>query len=77
MGCPPGECQLAEGNYRAEVRVHTLRRLLREIGIEPERVEFVHGSPRDPHEQFDERVRACGRRIAVLGESPVKVAASK
>jgi F420-non-reducing hydrogenase iron-sulfur subunit len=36
--CPKGECTLTQGNYRAEVRVRTVQRLLAEIGLDPERV---------------------------------------
>jgi len=43
--CPKGECQFAQGNYRAEVRVRMVRRLLEEIGLEPERAELMQGSP--------------------------------
>ena len=34
VACPKGECRLGQGNYRAEVRIHTVQRLLEEIGIE-------------------------------------------
>src|SRR5512134_335443 len=40
VACPKGECHLAQGNYRAEIRVGTVRRLLSEIGLEPERAQL-------------------------------------
>ena len=46
VACPKGECHLAQGNYRAEIRVRTVQRLLAEIGLEPERAELVHCSRR-------------------------------
>jgi coenzyme F420-reducing hydrogenase delta subunit len=69
--CPKGECRLAQGNYRAEIRVGTVRRLLGEIGIEPERAQFVQCSPDDPPHQFEQSVRGAVERICALGPSPV------
>jgi F420-non-reducing hydrogenase iron-sulfur subunit len=39
--CPEGECHLAEGNLRASVRVQTTRRLMAEIGLEPDRLALL------------------------------------
>jgi len=72
VACPRGECQLAEGNYRAEVRIGTLRRLLAEIGIEPERAELVHCSPHGPFDRFEQLVHDAVGRICTLGASPVR-----
>jgi F420-non-reducing hydrogenase iron-sulfur subunit len=72
VACPKGECHLGQGNYRAEIRVRTVRRLLGEAGLEPERAELVHCSPSDPPEQFDEVVRGAVARICALGESPLR-----
>jgi coenzyme F420-reducing hydrogenase delta subunit len=69
--CPKGECHLAQGNYRAEIRIHTVRRLLAEIGLEPERAELVHSSPQDPPQQLEQLVRDAVGRICALGESPL------
>jgi coenzyme F420-reducing hydrogenase delta subunit len=71
--CPKGECQLTQGNYRAEVRLGTIRRLLTEIGIEPERVALVHTSPEDRFDQFEQRIHDVVGRICALGDSPVRV----
>ncbi|MGD0899424.1 MAG: hydrogenase iron-sulfur subunit [Thermoguttaceae bacterium] len=71
VACPKGDCHLSQGNYRAEVRVGTLKRLLGEIGLEPERAELVHVSPDGPPEQLDNLVRAAVARICALGESPL------
>lgn len=72
VACPKGECHLNQGNYRAEIRVRTLRRLLGEIGLEPERAEFLHSSQNDPPEHFDRRLREAVARICALGESPLR-----
>ncbi|MDR7544425.1 MAG: hydrogenase iron-sulfur subunit [Armatimonadota bacterium] len=37
-GCHPGDCHYAEGNYKALRRMTLLRRMLREMGIEDERL---------------------------------------
>ena len=71
VACPKGECTLAQGNYRAEIRVGTVRRLLDEIGIEPQRAELVHASPDDPPEGFEPLVRAAVERLVALGPSPI------
>jgi F420-non-reducing hydrogenase iron-sulfur subunit len=36
-GCHPGDCHYQEGNYKALRRVHLLKRLLKDMGIEEER----------------------------------------
>lgn len=69
--CPKGECQLAQGNYRAEVRVGVIQRLLAEIGMEPERAELVHREPDASFDQFEQVVRDAVGRICALGESPL------
>ncbi|MGA1825752.1 MAG: hydrogenase iron-sulfur subunit [bacterium] len=47
VACPQGQCTLNQGNYRAQVRVHNARRILHEIGYEPERVELLHYGDHD------------------------------
>jgi F420-non-reducing hydrogenase iron-sulfur subunit len=37
-GCHPGDCHYVEGNYKALRRFEMLRRLLRDLGIEPARL---------------------------------------
>jgi F420-non-reducing hydrogenase iron-sulfur subunit len=66
VACPRGECHLAQGNYRAEIRVHTVRRLLAEIGLEPERAVLVH---RGPEEDLEALIRDSVRPFLTLGES--------
>jgi len=61
--CPKGECQMAQGNYRAEVRVATIGKLLEEIGMEPARAELVHNSPDDPLDRLEQKVRDAVERI--------------
>lgn len=43
-GCHPGECHYLEQNYKALRRYLLLRRVLGQMGIEPERVKLVWAS---------------------------------
>ena len=72
--CPKGECHLAQGNYRAEIRVHTVQRLLAEMQLDPQRVELVHGSADDSPEKLEQLVRGAIGRICAVGESPLHAA---
>ncbi len=74
VACPRGECHLSQGNYRAEIRIGTVRRLLAEIGIEQERAEIVHSSSDDTFEHLEALVRDAVARICALGDSPIRAA---
>jgi F420-non-reducing hydrogenase iron-sulfur subunit len=37
-GCHPGDCHYVNGNYKTERRVHLLRKLIQQAGLEPERI---------------------------------------
>jgi len=37
-GCHPGDCHYVKGNYRAERRIALLKEMLKQLGIEPERL---------------------------------------
>jgi F420-non-reducing hydrogenase iron-sulfur subunit len=43
-GCHPGECHYLEQNYKALRRFLLLRRVLTQMGVEPERVKLVWAS---------------------------------
>ena len=45
--CPKGTCHLSQGNYRAEVRIGTVQRLLGEVGLEPGRAELLRSAADD------------------------------
>jgi len=72
VACPKGECRLAQGNYRAEIRISTTRRLLAEIGLEPERAELVRSSADDPSDRLERLVREAAQRVSSLGEIPLR-----
>jgi len=65
-GCHPGDCHYQEGNYKTLRRYHLLKRLLKEYGIEEERVrlEWISAAEADKLRtavnQLVEKVRALG-----------------
>ncbi len=71
VACPKGECTLAQGNYRAEVRVRTVQRLLSEIGFDGRRARLLHSSPNDPPEHLQNLVRGVVSEISTLGANPI------
>ena len=72
VACPRGDCKLAQGNLRAEVRIRTVQQLLTEIGLEPERAELLHCSPDDSSALLEQRIREAVQRFGALGESPIR-----
>jgi F420-non-reducing hydrogenase iron-sulfur subunit len=48
-GCHPGDCHYQEGNYKALRRIMLLQRMLKRLGIEPERLrlEWISASEGD------------------------------
>ncbi len=67
VACPQGECHLAQGNYRAEVRVRTVQRLLCEIGVDPQRAVLLHCSPQEPAEQVKQLIEDAVAGLCGLG----------
>ena len=64
--CPLGECTLSQGNYRSEIRVKTLQRLLSEVGLDPQRAGIVHCPAGVTAEQLKEIIREAALRIVAL-----------
>ena len=69
-GCHPGDCHYVSGNYKARRRVYLLKKILPELGIEPERVrlEWVSASE---GKRFAEVVADFVAQLRALG--PMKV----
>ena len=65
-GCHPGDCHYQEGNYKTLRRFHLLKRLLRDMGIEEERIrlEWISAAEGDRVRtvvnDMVEKVRALG-----------------
>jgi F420-non-reducing hydrogenase iron-sulfur subunit len=65
-GCHPGDCHYVEGNYKCMRRMPLTKKLLKEMGIAPERLrlEWVSASEGARFQQivseFTEQIRALG-----------------
>ena len=70
-GCLEGECHYLSGNLKAKKRVEYVKKVLKEIDIEPERVEMFNLSAGEGP-RFAEIAREMVERIKKLGPSPVR-----
>jgi len=65
-GCHPGECHYVEGNIKALRRFKLLRHMLRQLGVEDERVQLVWASASEGIklakfvDKMTEEIRALG-----------------
>ncbi len=73
-GCHPGDCHYQEGNYKALRRFHLLKRLLAEMGIEPERfrLEWISAAEGDKVRSV---VNDMVAKVRALGPLKVRVPA--
>jgi F420-non-reducing hydrogenase iron-sulfur subunit len=69
-GCLPGRCHFQTGNLYANQRVEHVRALLKEIGLESERVRMVNVSA-GMGVQFAERAKEMTETITALGPNPL------
>jgi F420-non-reducing hydrogenase iron-sulfur subunit len=67
--CPKGRCRLAQGNLRAEVRIRAVRRLLEEVGLEPERAVVLNVSESETPQDIERRIRETVQGFIGLGPS--------
>jgi F420-non-reducing hydrogenase iron-sulfur subunit len=72
-GCLEGECHFLKGNLRARKRVNYAKELLKEVGIEPERLEMYNLSSAQG-QRFAFIANEMGEKIRTLGPSPIKKA---
>ena len=70
-GCEEGDCHFLKGNIRAKKRVGYVKSILKDLGINPGRVEMYNMSAADGP-RFVDVARAFTERIEALGPSPVK-----
>lgn len=66
LGCHPGDCHYATGNYYARNRVMVLKQLLQLAGISPDRL-YLDWVSAGEGERFARLVRECTERIQALG----------
>jgi len=71
-GCLEGECHFLTGNLKAKKRVQYVKKVLEELGIEPERVEMFNLSAGEGP-RFAEIAFEMVNRIKELGPSPVRI----
>ena len=71
-GCLEGECHFLTGNLKARRRVNYVKKVLEELGIEPERVEMFNLSAGEGP-RFVEIAKIMADRIKKLGPSPLNV----
>ncbi|KAA0006312.1 MAG: hydrogenase iron-sulfur subunit [Thermoplasmata archaeon] len=71
-GCHPGDCHYQSGNYKTNRRIKLLKKLLREMGIEPERVRFEYISASEGV-KFAQVVTDFVDELKKLGPNPLKV----
>ena len=70
-GCLEGECHFLKGNLRAKKRLQYLKKLLAEVGIEPERAAMFNLSSAQG-QRFAAIAVEMTEQIRALGPSPVK-----
>ena len=66
LGCHPGDCHYAKGNYYARRRIALTQDLLKSLGIEPERFHFEWVSASEGN-RFAELIRDFSGQIKQLG----------
>jgi len=69
LGCHPGDCHYIEGNYKTMRRIPLLKKMLKQLGIEEERVrlEWVSASE---GAKFTEVTNSFTQLIKKLGPNP-------
>lgn len=70
-GCHPGDCHYINGNHRAKHRIVLLKELLRQMGVEPERVKIDWVSASEG-ERFTRIVKEFVEELKRLGPNPLK-----
>ena len=70
LGCHPGDCHYIEGNYKTLRRIPLLKKMLKQFGIEEERVrlEWVSASE---GARFAEVTNSFTQTIKKIGPSPL------
>jgi len=71
VACPIGNCHHVHGNVRATRRLDYARRLLEQVGIEPERLGIFYMSGSQAH-AFAAAATEMTERVRRLGPSPLR-----
>ena len=70
-GCEEGDCHFLRGNIRAKKRVGYVKEILKDIGLNPDRVEMYNLSAADGP-RFVDIAKEFTERIVKLGPSPIR-----
>ncbi len=70
-GCHPGDCHYQSGNYKTNRRIKLLKKLLEELGMEPERLHFEYVSASEG-QKFADTVSSFVEEIKKIGPSKIK-----
>lgn len=70
-GCLEGECHFVDGNLKARRKVNTVKKILEELGIEPDRVQMYNLSSAQGA-RFAEIANEMVGIIRELGPTPIK-----
>ncbi len=73
-GCHPADCHYIGGNYRTRRRMALLRMLIKQFGLDKDRLRLEWISAGEG-EKFQQTIREFTAKIQELGPSPVKEAA--
>ena len=71
-GCHPGDCHYQSGNYKTNRRIKLLKKLLEELGIDPQRVRFEYVSASEG-QKFAIIVTEFVAEIKKLGPNPITI----
>jgi F420-non-reducing hydrogenase iron-sulfur subunit len=71
-GCHPGDCHYQSGNYKTNRRIKLLKKLLIELGVEPQRVRFEYVSASEG-QKFASIVTDFVAEMKKLGPNPITV----
>ncbi len=77
-GCLEGQCHYLEGNLRARKRITYVKRLLAEVGIEPERIDMFNlssamgGRFAEIVEEMTQKIKELGPANADRRQQPVE-----
>ena len=70
-GCHPGDCHYQEGNYKCLRRFHLLKRYIKQMGIESERIKLEWISASEG-KQYAELINSFTQTITELGPCRIR-----
>jgi F420-non-reducing hydrogenase iron-sulfur subunit len=70
-GCHPGDCHYQSGNYKTNRKIKLIKRLLKSLNMEPERVRFEYISASEG-QKFASVVTDFVSTLKELGPNPLK-----